>query len=50
MACKENQLNFEGRFASLSKMMKHKEASSFRVEEARKGPERHRCEETALEL
>ena len=36
----ENQLNCERRFASLNKMMKHKEANNFRVEEARKNPER----------
>ena len=30
--------------------MKHKEANNFRVEGARKKPQRYRCEETALEL
>ena len=30
--------------------MKHKEGNNFRVEEARKKPQRYRCEETALEL
>ena len=38
VACMENQINLEGRFASLRKIMKHKEANHIRAEEASKKP------------